>query len=255
MSKQTVITVYDAGPAVFDYSRTNAKGERDPHVIAQEHRAIAKKLEAEFSTREHAVRIDIIFPTDERFIPTPEELANRTLLSRRIADSCERDIRRCDILVGDLSPWPKTLAGGKESVMSDEGTAYEVGFAAGIHDTLTRIAELGKTNPLIRAAQAAIFEALGLPKIVVPYNTSPNLLETRMEDHYDGQVYTQDGLRFSHADHTLLEECGDKNNAMLANAARKQGLEPQASFEDALRVGVEQFLKRQKTAPAAGQSR
>ena len=245
--KTITINVYDAGPAVFDFSNANANGERDPHVIRDQHREVARLLSNELSTGDRKVTINIVFPTDKPFIPTDEELSNMAQFSSRIANSCQNDITRSQVVVGNVSPWPKQLPDGKESVMADEGTVMELGFAMGLSDVSRNIIQLAEDDTLTRTFLPKLLMGIGLPKVVVPYNTSHQSLAGRMKDYYNGETYQSGGLEFSKADHTMFEDFGnkiaDKNNAMISNIARQQGFEPQTSFENALRVGVEKYLE------------
>lgn len=238
------ISIYDAGPAVFDYSKTKANGERDCLVIRDEHRAICEKIAEEFSSADQQITIKLIFPADTAFIPTEEELSDMSLFSSRIAHSCESDIWRSDIVLADVSPWPKAVRENDVSPMSDEGTVYEVGFASGIADTLQKLHTLAGEQPELYEAIEKIEQSLGKPKIVVPYNCCPLTIEEKMAHYFGSDLYQHQGMTFSTIDHTMIENFGDTNNAMLSHSARKQGLEIQSDFEAALRVGVRSHLDR-----------
>jgi len=233
------IRIYDAGPAVFDYSRKDHSGNRSCNVVRDEHLVTLSRVKEQLVSRLHGCKIELIFPTDNIANIGLETIGISSERSSAIANSCEADILSCDIILADVSPWPKSsIQNPIESPMADEGTVYEVGFAMGIIDMMENLRrKLGPENPAMED-----LNCLHKPKAVVPYNTASTTIETRMQVHYGGRYYEDSGNIFSTEDHTLIENFGDKNNAMISNIYRKQGIEPQASFESALRTGLTLIL-------------
>lgn len=251
-SKIEHINIYDAGPAIFDYS----KGTPD-RFVAREHQQLADEITDSLNKdklvlrdlkqvfKKYSLKIDMHFPWKSDFVRHKDEANIKHSL--RIANSRLRELRKCDAVVADVSAWPEQRHNTPPCPMADEGTIVEIARIAEFNQTIKDLINMAEADKHLYNVVRQIIDEKGLPKPIILY-AEESLYSDRMKEWFGGKLQEYDGSLFSYDWNTMVENWHDPNSCMVMHIAREQGHDKiEKSLEAAIKLAATEVLEmRQK---------